>query len=522
MHENFKKLKTKYIIRAIIAAVILGAECAGIAVGVTLLSVTLADASFAALWYALIAVGAGLIAAAVAFLCLYPRNKKFAKQLDGRYSLEERTQTALSFAERRGVIYDLQRIDADKRIAALPKSSRGKAAAQAVKSFWQVIVLAVLCAALIISAVCVMAKKTADAQPADPDKIPFSVSEYQIVAVRELINDVNNSALEHSIKSDSVVILRDLAEELPNVSSVGAMQRAVYGAIDGVCDVILPVCTYRPFSVTLGMAELPYFVRVMRRGAEVYKDEDFTENSAVEKFKMEKFDLVLDKVDLSLGQFVKFLGGITVENGLKTKLTVIAGNISYALLSSEIGEDDPLFTAVKDFGTAVAGIIELVDEETPNDEEVQAEIEEKFNSFAQTFTLPLSDQAYSLAVNRHVNLKLRSIFGLEEREEDTDPDFTDGYEVNPESGDNNPSDGGGEDTEGGGYGTGGNEFGSDDLVYDPDSGMYVQYGDILARYYAIMQEYLRDGNLTEEQQAQARSYFDILFNGFKNNNANNE
>ena len=120
MHENFKKLKTKYVLRALIAALIIGAECAGIAVAVTLLAVLLSDVSFATLWYVLIAVGAAVCATGIAFLCLYPRDKKLAKRLDNQYSLEERTQTALSFVESRGVIYDLQRSDTDRRLPHYP------------------------------------------------------------------------------------------------------------------------------------------------------------------------------------------------------------------------------------------------------------------------------------------------------------------------------------------------------------------------------------------------------------------
>ena len=69
---------------------------------------------------------------------------------------------------------------------------------------------------------------------------------------------------------------------------------------------------------------------------------------------------------------------------------------------------------------------------------------------------------------------------------------------------NKPSDGGvGE----------GATFGSDDLVLDPLTGKLGPLGDLIHKYYAIMNEKL-DGDLyTEEQKAIIKKYFDMLYYG---------
>ena len=75
---------------------------------------------------------------------------------------------------------------------------------------------------------------------------------------------------------------------------------------------------------------------------------------------------------------------------------------------------------------------------------------------------------------------------------------------------------GGNDEGGGGGGAigGGATFGSDDLVYDPNTGEYVEYGEILARYYAIMYGKVDAGAYTEEEKTALEKYFAILQDGF--------
>ena len=51
------------------------------------------------------------------------------------------------------------------------------------------------------------------------------------------------------------------------------------------------------------------------------------------------------------------------------------------------------------------------------------------------------------------------------------------------------SGGGDDNSHGGGFGDGDQIYGSEDEVYDPVTGEYVKYGEILQRYYDIVQSF---------------------------------
>ena len=53
------------------------------------------------------------------------------------------------------------------------------------------------------------------------------------------------------------------------------------------------------------------------------------------------------------------------------------------------------------------------------------------------------------------------------------------------------------------------------MIFDPATGEYVKYGDLIAEYYRLMQEYLESADLTPEQKATVQNYFGILLSGSK-------
>ena len=56
-------------------------------------------------------------------------------------------------------------------------------------------------------------------------------------------------------------------------------------------------------------------------------------------------------------------------------------------------------------------------------------------------------------------------------------------------------------------------FGSEDYVLDPISGKYVKLGELINRYYDLMDEKLENGSYTEEQKEIIRKYFALLYSG---------
>lgn len=514
MNENFKKLKKKYTIRALVIAFICGVACGLLVAGAVLLALKLTAVNLHMGWYALIGAGVAVLAGVIAYICLMPTEVRLAKKLDQEYSLEERTQTAIAFSGKKGAVIELQRKDAEERLGDLPIPAKGIAVRNALVRGWQYILLTILAFAVLVSAIMVPAKTVAE--PDKPENKPFAVSQYQLAAVRELVENVKSSDLDMGLKDNTMASLKTLLDKLPSVENVGEMQSAVYGAIDEVAAVLVPVNSYRKLSVALGEAQVPYLVRATRRGAEVYKNTEFLYYSQVEDFAYERFDLSSWRVTTAINQLLASLK-VTIADGLSAKLGELSSNIDYALLSSGVSTSDALFACIKEFALSIDEICAAINEEEPNDEEIQNSLASLMTYTSEKMASILSVQAYNLAMNRHINDRLRNIFELPARDEDLETDFNDGYEnVNGDPGQEEPDPGDPDDPNKGGFGDGGNKFGSDDLIFDPDSGFYVEYGDLFARYNAIMQEYLHNGKLTPEQEARVRAYIDILFKGFQN------
>ena len=63
---------------------------------------------------------------------------------------------------------------------------------------------------------------------------------------------------------------------------------------------------------------------------------------------------------------------------------------------------------------------------------------------------------------------------------------------------------------------GGAVYGSDDLVYDPNTNTYVEYGEILEKYYQAMIDKTFGEGYTKEEKEALEKYFAILYGGFEN------
>lgn len=514
MRENFSKIKKKYTLHAAIKSAVGGVAIGLLVAGALLLAFKLTGIPFAAGYYVLVGFGAALLFGAALFLVLRPSALRVAKRLDSEYALEERAQTLLEFEGQEGTIVVMQREDTEERLASLPKPGKAKAIRSVLSRCWVLIVLAVLAPALLLTAAFIPAKAV-DVEKENPLNNPFLVSEYQLVAVQELINDVKKSELETELKDSTVSVLEELLDTLPEIVTVGGMRAAVYEAIDGVAAILKPINSYRPISIALGEAKVVFLVRATRSGAEVYRNRDLLTYSQVKEFANERLELSNRRVQGEM-QSEYYLMKAYVDNGemetLKQELQLVSANIALALSKCGVSSDDALYASINDFVLSVQAYSETINA----DSQADAVASELYTLFCTTasdqMAQALSVQAYHLAMNRHVNDRLRDVFGLPARDEDLEDEFNDGYEYEQGGDITNP--GGDSPDDDDPFEGSGNQYGSDDLIYDPDMGEYVKYGDLLARYYAIAQEYLREGKLTPEQEAQARAYFEILFGGF--------
>lgn len=517
MKNNFRKLKSHFLMLAIIKSAICGVAVALIAVSAVFLGFKLSAKILNPVFYVIIALAAFAAVGVLTFLILRPTDKSVARALDKDYNLNERVQTSLEFENDKSVISAMQRDDAEEKLSGI------KLKRPSFKKNWQFLALAVLAAAAIIVSAVIPAR-TVPAEVLPQDR-PYVLTEIQRRTVLELIDEINAAELSDELKTGAVAPLNGLLDEnsgLSTVQTVGEMNIMVDEAIIALSDVLEGGLSYAPLSVQMGSAGYVYVVRTLRRGAAVYADRPLISRENFVDFTQKMDDLVDSMVAVNLNQYYEKIietKSDSEENeetqetdsadALRAKLVEIANGMAAALGRSEFNEQDKLYAALDSF----AGDINKVSSsETANtDKDLKAALESAINDSAVLIGEALTPQTYRLGINRYIDIRLWKAFDMEIKA--IPVRFTDNYEYD-ENGSlgpsTNPSEGGNQD---GGYGTGGSEYGSDDKVFDPYTGEYVPYGELMERYYAIAQEYLSTDNLTEEQKAAVREYFQVLYSG---------
>ena len=470
MGEGFKKLKRKYLQGVLIKSALLGVSCALIAAGASLLACKLASISLHAGYCVLIAIGAALIGGGITFLVLKPDDKKLAVRLDTEYNLNEKVQTAVAFAGESGAIVEMQREDADARLKNLPKAKFEFA------KIWQYFVIAVISLVFIFTGAFVPAKSEENA-PANPPIVdpPFALAEEHKIKLNQVIENVGKSELDGDTKTAVTAEIYSLIDDLEEVGLESEMKTVVEAALASVKFEIIKTTSYKQIATALNASGESELAQIIVSAIGIYRRFPIVDFADVDRL---KFSQGVD--DATDGQFTALFERLGEDLG-NTPLTVKG-----ALIASAISQEDGLYVALNAFA-----------------EEVSDYGEQDRLTFRYNLCDELAGQVYKLGMNKYVTNRVRTVFGLEIPADDAFTLNGGGSSDDDQQQDN-----------GGGYGSGNVLYGSDDEVYDPDSGEYVPYGELLNKYYAIVQELMRSGEMTEEQANVVREYFEILFSGF--------
>lgn len=476
MGQGFEQIKKKRLISAIVKATICAVSCALFAVGIVLLPLKFMGVNMNAGYYVLIAVAAAVIFGGIVFVLLRPTDKRLAKDLDTRYNLDEKVQTALAFANENGAIIQLQREDADSRLQSIPQPKLNFA------NSWQYFVIAVICLALFFTAVFVPADSAAGSGDPPVYDPPFELTEFDEEAVRELIENVNSTSLDEQLRSAVVDILNTLLDDLADATVESQKIEMVSTAMRDIDGLMRGSLSYLQLSVDVASAGVIEIAWINSKGIKVYRDYLLREYEDVQQFAADSVDVVTDAT-------VEWFDALEARIG--EEKAVVASNLYLALLGTKVQPSNNMYVALNQLSHALS-------DENYN--------EQAFVKFGYDLIDEIAAQSYTLAVNRFVIDKLALIFGVNAI--DT-ADYAPGETTAP------PDDGDDNHQSQGGFGEGDVLYGSDDLVYDPDTGEYVQYGQLLNKLYAMVQERLRSGQLTEEQAKAITAYFEILFSGIK-------
>lgn len=498
MDSSFSVKKRAFLVAAVVKSAAVGLAAALAAVGILLLAFKLAAAVASPLWYVLAALAAFIVAGGITFLVLHPTDKNVARTLDEENSLRERVQTSLEFDGKEGAVLSLQREDAAARVEKLPSGRLN------FGRIWQYAVALVVALALCVTGIAVPAA----AQPVqpDPDAAPFTYTTYQQVGLSELITNVLASEVPDAAKSSAVTTLTELDGTLRSAKTVGEMRVAVTSAYGDVSAVMLGSTNYRTVALALDALHMARLASATATGAIAYRRTAVSSYDDVRRFRestglTEVNNAVIGQVD-GMREELNAAG-----DALSEALTSTATGIEGALLGTGLDETDALFASLDRLAVALSDV-ETQRAGGAGEELVYSMVNLAIDDFGNFFCAALADQSYCLLVGRFVTVRLCTLFGLAIPDFDKNEVPVLSQPLPDDATDPDPDD---QQGSGGGYGDGETEFGSDDYIYDPDTGEFVRYGDLLARYYAIVTERLRNGEIDEEQAKTAQDYFDILF-----------
>lgn len=481
MGENFQKIKKKTLLGAVIKCVVCGVSLGLFAVGATLLTLKLIGIPLAFYYYIIIGVGVAALSGGLTFLIVKPNEKKLAKQLDNEYSLNEKVQTSLTFANEAGAVIEIQRADTEMRLASLPKKRFSLA------KIWQFILIPVMSIAIQVPAYILPSNYAQGAENPEVEQGElFDFREEYIIVLDELIEDVKASDLEDNLKASVVTLLKRLQNNLFTLTYESQVQKFYNQTITGINDLVNEAYSYEEIATVLAKYDQYRFAVVIANAARTYRNYRLADYSDVESYAAESLDViakVVEDEDKGLPPIFKDIKS-KKDNGETDNTRQL---IFTALAASTVSSSDNLYRLFLNLARDLAN--------------------DQLNEFQ--FELDLEDEIARQTYIRAMRVYIFNVLGkLFDYPVPDDPNFI------PEE---KKEDGGGagdddeDKTNQGGYGTG--DWKNNFQVYDPRTGQYGNYMDILQDYFALVDEMLRSPDISEEQQSIINAYFQILFNG---------
>ena len=486
MSELFFKFKRKTKAYRIVKSILAGLAGGSFLGGITLLLSKLTILSFPPFTALIIGVAVGLAVGTIFFFALRVSDKNLAESLDERFALQEKIQTMVAYENKQGEMLDLQRQSAEEALAEIP-TKKFK-----MKRLW--IYLTAFCiGALAVAGAFLAPDKRNQTQPPKP----FAITEMQIAGIEELIRYVDGSQMEEVYRTEISASLGKLLNDLKSASIEPEMQTALTEAMANICTV-----TYNASSLTEILNALWSTDDVYARGLATMLDTSSWKEpnwgDYAEKLLTYKQEFRYEPTDGETPSERE------LANSLVLKLDLSATKIEVALPQSKIEPSDALYVAVEKFSTEYK---KLADQKLGY-EQTLGEIDALLDESAQSTYAVISQLKINANVGEYTMTKLSTLFPVPlprfERPNLSASNHQGVGEDKPN--DKAPSDGGiGE----------GATFGSKDLVLDPLTGNYVEYGTLINKYYAVMNEKLNSGNYTDEQKELIKNYFSLLYGGIE-------
>ncbi len=475
MGEGFLKFKQKSLIHGLIKLLAVALSLGLMTFGVLFLLFKREIIGLQPLFGGSIALGVALVAGGIGALVFIPTNKRLARRLDREFALKEKVQTMVAYQGDERVMVALQRADTEEVLRNLPVSELK------FKKIWQYAVLGVLSLAIFVTSIFVPA---IEHTPVDP---PFNLSAWQKLKIENLIEYVERSDMTEGAKTYTVGELNDLIDALDVVTVESVMKTHVIDAIVGIDGKVDEVNSYGPIRKALGDTQEPDLVKL---------------TNSIKALQ-----------DSASKQGLSEVSALFTYETFAEKVTSFNGKVTAALVASGYTGEDGLYASIVHFMEKLKTLADDVENQTAETLDAALNGEEGVGGIFTEFAVEAHDVLSVQKTNRRVSdYVINGLMEIFEITEDELPDLGEeelDYKIEEGNGkeDNPPPDDGG-------LGDGKTEYGSNDVIYDPEKG-YVQYGTVLDKYFAQMNEQLINGTLPEDVEEFIRDYFASLYGSDK-------
>lgn len=473
MGQGYRKFRRRMIRAALLRSILPGASLALAVFAVLLTLHKQLLLTLSPLVAAGIGAGCGVLLGAVLFLCLFPYQKKLARKLDRELGMREGVQTMLAYRDRADAILVLQREQTEQRLQSTPAKKLK------IKHVWTCLVCLALAVGMTVSAFAIPAKlPEPPPAPVDP---PFALSEWDIIALQNLIEEVRASTVTEPAKSETVAHLQALLDALYRTETQSRMKTLVIETVVEIRRSFAGVVSYTVLSPILRAGGSAY-TRSLERALSI---QDQT-----------AFKSALDAMVASLNE----------EEEFDIALHVFSEELKMALNNAGVAPEDALYIEIERLANTLANVAAQLESYTLTWGRMQ--VTDAFNVAYSEMGKAMVQQRYDDRMGDYVIDRLLEIFGIARDELPPEAD-------DPDQGPQTPGDYEDDDDDqtltDGGIGSGELIMGSQDVIYDPNRDGYVQYSEVIDLYNAIFLEKKIDGVLSEEVAALIESYFTALF-----------
>ncbi len=510
MSESFLKFKRKNNIGRAVKSLLYGLSAGLLFAGIFLVLSKLCVIDLEPIVSLFVGIGVFFIVGIVVFFALKKSSISLARELDGKFKLDERVETMLAYKDECGTLVDIQRSDTEKLLSEIPIKK------YKIKKLW------IAFAVLLISSVafcCTFAVPNLRDYEVPQTVVPFELTKELKDSMEILIANVKKSEMEEPYRTEIADELERLLAELETTHTLTDMHLALAASMAIIHDSTSDSSSMTEIANALWNTGDQYAKTL----AMSINTSDWGEKTKWNGTFAEKYAAMRQLYDYVPAEGEEAPTEENLHSKLGEKLSYSALKIRNAMSDPKIPQDDAIRKAVlesfvdadleKD-GEAVLGIGALFAKmpELSYTEALKALDSGFSNSFNAVYAA-LETAKINADVGEYVMKELSTLFRVP-RPAFERPDFT-----KSDDSDNSDKENGGDQNNngsiGGGGGGGGAIYGSDDYVLDPITGEYVKYSELLADYTEKMNQKLENGNYTEEQKQAILKYFNLLYYGLE-------